>query len=72
VAIETGVRIGGGVDEGIGKVDFEAIHALQHQGVGIQDPDLFYQVCIDVGAAAHTPIVCEQPARKCWRGIEAN
>src|SRR5438128_9774214 len=51
VAIETCIRIGGGVDEGIGKVDVEAIHALQHQGVGIQDPDLFYHGGLDIGTA---------------------
>jgi hypothetical protein len=71
VAIEAGVRIGSGVDKGIGKVNVEAIHALQHQGVGIQDPDLFDQVRPDIGAATHAPILGEQLARKGWRGIEA-
>src|SRR4029434_5546187 len=58
VAIEPSIRISGGVDEGIGKVNVEVIHALQHQGVGVQGPDLFYQVRIDIGAATHASILC--------------
>src|SRR4029450_2374505 len=53
VAIEPSIRISGGVDEGIGKINLEVIHALQHQGVGVQNPDLFYQVCSNIGAATH-------------------
>src|SRR5688572_16985595 len=70
VAIETGVGLRGSVDERIGKIDLEAIHTLQHQGVGIQDPDLLYQVRIDIGAATHTPVLGQQAARKCWCSIE--
>src|SRR5215470_7120763 len=64
VAIETSIRIGGGVDKRVGKVDLEVIHPLQYQGVGIQDPDLFDQGGLDIGTATHTSVFSEQPAGK--------
>jgi hypothetical protein len=70
VAVKSGVRVRHRVDERISKVDVQAIHALQDEGISIQNPHLLSRCLIDIRPPAHTPILRDQQTCKRWRGIE--
>ena len=71
VAVEAGVRVGGGEDQRIVDVELHPVDPLQHERVGEEDPHRADHRRVEVHAAAQRAVLGAQEPLERRRGVEA-